>query len=76
MVWCGYKNGYIYIYINMSLIDIGLCAQNMITSLSSTVNIIWGGGDLYDHLMSMRIFDLIWISICSNALDSLTILYL
>jgi hypothetical protein len=33
--------------------EIGLCAQNMITIPTSIANII--GGDLHDHLMSMRI---------------------
>ena len=45
---------------NMSLKDIGLHAQNMITFVISIVNIIFflgGGGEgLYGHLMSMRIF--------------------
>ena len=36
--------------------EIGLCAQNMTTVLNSIVNII--GGDLYDHLMSTKIFTL------------------
>ena len=35
--------------------EIGLRAQNMITILGSIVNIT--GGDLGDHLMSMRIFN-------------------
>lgn len=43
---------------------IGLPAQNMITtmsSISSIVNIMRGEGDVYDHLMSSRIFTLLLI---------------
>ena len=36
--------------------EIGLRAQNMITILGSIVNI--SGGDVCEHLMSMRIFNL------------------
>ena len=43
---------------DMCIKETRLCAQNMITILGSIVNIIWGLGDLYDHLMSMRIFTL------------------
>ena len=39
--------------------DIGLCAQNMITILGLMVKIVVG--NLYDHLMSTRIFDGLWI---------------
>ena len=34
-----------------------MCTQNLMTILDSTTNII--GGDLYDHLMSTRIFTFI-----------------
>ena len=34
--------------------DIGLHVQNMLAILGSIMNII--GGDLYDHLINMRIF--------------------
>ena len=51
MVWFGSMNGY---QKAMCLNDIGLRDQNMITNLNSTVNMI--GVDLYDHLMSTRIF--------------------
>ena len=37
--------------------QIGLCAQNMIIILSSKINII--GGDLFNHVMSTRIFTLV-----------------
>jgi hypothetical protein len=36
-----------------------LCVQNMLTILGSLVNII--GGDLYDHLVSTRVFTMIVI---------------
>ena len=51
VIWRGLKNKYKK---DMCLKEIGLCAQNMITILSSTINII--GGDLYNELMSTRIF--------------------
>ena len=51
MVWFGSMNGY---QKAMCLNDIGLRDQNMISNLSSTVNMI--GVNLYDHLMSTRIF--------------------
>ena len=41
--------------------EIGLWVQNMITILGSIVDIIFFyffGGNLYEHLMSMRIFSL------------------
>ena len=56
--WCGSKNGH---QKDMFLNEVGTCAQNMITILSSIVNMIGGrrGGDLYHHVMSMRIFALL-----------------
>ena len=54
MVWWSSKNGD---QKNMGSKEIGLCAQNMTTISNSTVNII--GGNLYDHLMSTKIFTLI-----------------
>ena len=45
MVWWGSKKEY---QEEMCLTDIGLCAENMITILSSIVNIKWGEGRLYD----------------------------
>ena len=54
LVWCGYKNEYKK---DMCLKEIGLHAQNMITIVSLTINMI--GGDLYDHLLSTKIFTLI-----------------
>ena len=58
MHWYGSKNK---CKKDMCLNEIGLRAQNMITSLGSIVNIFGreGGGDLYDHLVSTRIFTLI-----------------
>ena len=43
------------IYVLKGLLE--LCAQNMITTLNSRVNII--GENLYDHVMSTRSFTLI-----------------
>ena len=57
VVRCGSKNGYQKDI--MWLEEIGLCAQNLITILGSMVNISLGEGELYDHLMSRRIFTLI-----------------
>ena len=55
VVMCGSKNGHKkYMYLK----EIGLRAQYMMTILGSIVNII-GRGNLYDHLMSTRIFTLI-----------------
>ena len=54
MVRCGFKSGHQKDI--MCLKEIGPHAQNMLTILGSIVNIILG--DLYDHLMSMRIFTL------------------
>jgi hypothetical protein len=53
VVKCGCKNGH---QKDMFLKEIGLRAQNTLTVLGSIVNII--GEDIYDHLMSMRIFTL------------------
>ena len=54
---CTSKNKY---QKGMYLTNIELCAQNLITLLDSTINIIrGGGGDLYDNLMSTRILTLI-----------------
>ena len=40
--------------------EIGLCAQNMLTFLGSIVNMVGSGwGELYDYLMSTKIFSLI-----------------
>ena len=36
-----------------------MCAQIIITIVGSILNKIWGGGYVYDHLMSMRIFNMI-----------------
>ena len=55
------KNGY---QKDMCSKEIGLCAQNVITILSSIVNII--EGDIYDHLMSTQIFALIMNKIFSS----------
>ena len=55
VVCCGFKNGYRKGI--MSLKEIGMCAQNVITFLGSIVNII--EGDLYGHLMSTRVFTFI-----------------
>ena len=52
MVWCGAKSG--YPKGTMCLEEIGWFARNMITTMSSMVNLI--GGDLYDHPMSMKMF--------------------
>ena len=52
----------------MCLEEIGLRAQNMLTILSGIVNIIYMGGDMYDHLMSTRIFTLIMHKIFKRAL--------
>ena len=49
MVRCGSKNGH---QEDTCLKEIKLHAQNMITNLQSTVNII--GRTHYDHLMSLR----------------------
>ena len=46
MVRCGSKNGH---QKDLCLIKIGLHAQNLLTILDSTINII--GGGLYDDLM-------------------------
>ena len=54
MVRCGSKNGYQNDM--MCLKEIGICAQPMITILNSIVNMI--GGELYNHLMSTRVFAL------------------
>jgi hypothetical protein len=54
MVWCSSENGY---QRDLSFKGIGLCAQNTIAVLGSIVNI--SEGDLYDRLMSTRIFTLI-----------------
>ena len=51
---CGSKNGH---QEGVCLKEIGLHAQNMLSILGSMVNMI--GEDLYDHLMSTRIFILI-----------------
>ena len=62
---CGSKNGHQQ---GMHLKEIGLRVQNLLViRLSSIVNMIFGGGrpggkgggELYDQLMSMRIFTLI-----------------
>ena len=37
--------------------EIGIHIQNMLTILTSTINMI-GGGDVYNHLMSRKIFTL------------------
>ena len=52
VVWCGYKNEYKK---DMCLKEIGLHAQNMITKFNNQYD--WG--DLYDHLLSTKIFILI-----------------
>ena len=49
-----YKNGY---QIDIRLKEIGVRAENMITTLGSIGSII--GEHLYDHLMSTRTFNLI-----------------
>ena len=54
VVRCGSMNGY---WKDSCFIEIGLHARNMYTILGSIVNIF--GVDLYDHLMSTRIFTLI-----------------
>ena len=54
LVRCDSKNGY---QKNMISKEIGLPAQNMLSILSSTINIIVE--DLHDHFMSTRIFNLI-----------------
>ena len=51
--WCDFKNKYSK---DMLFKEIGLQAQIMIIILGLIVNII--GGDLYDQLLSTRIFDL------------------
>ena len=56
MVWCGFKNRY---QEDMCSKHIGLCAQNMITIVGSIININGVEEDLYDHLMSTKIFPLI-----------------
>jgi hypothetical protein len=48
--------------------EIGLCAQNMTNILNSIVNII--GGNLYDHLMSTKIFTLIMNEIFMSSEES------
>ena len=50
VVGCGAKDG---CQKDIRLEEIGLCAQNMITNLINRQHIC---GDLFDHLMSMRIF--------------------
>ena len=50
MVRCTSKNGY---QREIIFIEIGVHAENMIIILALIVNIF--GGDLHDHLMSMRI---------------------
>ena len=49
-------------YFFLSKEAIGLSAQYMLITFGITVNII-GGGDLYDHLMSTRIFIVIMIGV-------------
>jgi hypothetical protein len=51
VLWCGSKYGY---QKDMCKKEIGFCAQSMITIPGSIVNII--GRDLYDHIMSTRVF--------------------
>ena len=60
----GYKNGH---QKDTCSKEIGPHAQNMMTIPGSIVNII--GGDLYDHLMSTRIFILIKQRIFIQALN-------
>ena len=58
MVRCGCKNGHRK---DIILEEIRLCVQNiLLTIIGSIVNIIGGGGrgDLYDHLISLRILTL------------------
>ena len=50
---CGSKNEY---PVDMCLKESGLHTQNMITITKSTINTM--NGDLYEHLMSTRIFPL------------------
>ena len=61
VVWCGYKNKYEK---DICLKEIGLHAQNMITILSLSQH-DWG--DLYDHLLSTKIFTLIIYKIIIGA---------
>ena len=57
MIKCKSKNMHLK---NMCLLNIGVYPQNMLTIVSSIINMIWGvGGRLYDHMMNMRIFTLI-----------------
>ena len=49
-MWCGFKNR--YQKKDMCLKEIGLHVQNILTNLSSLVNII--KGDLYDHFVSSK----------------------
>ena len=53
VVKCGFKNRH---HNNMYPKVIGLHAQNMLINIGSIINII--GGDLYNNLMSIRIFTL------------------
>ena len=61
---CGSKNG---LKKDMCLKKIELRAQNMTAILGSIINII---GDLYDHLMSTRIFTLIMYEILTHGESS------
>ena len=54
MVWCGSKNVH---QKDMCLKEIGLHAQNKISILGSTINII--GGNQYDCLMNTRMITLL-----------------
>ena len=59
MIWCGLKNGHHKDFYLEEIV--GVCVQNLITFLSAIVSVIGRGRrvDLYDHLMSTRIFTLI-----------------
>ena len=54
VVRCGSKNGY---QRDTNSKEIGRCAQNMLVILGSMINKYWGDPD--DHLMSMRMFNLL-----------------
>lgn len=65
MVRCGCTSGH---QKEMCLKEVELRAQNTLTILGSTVNII--GGDLYDYFISTRIFTLIINKIIIRALST------
>ena len=50
-VWCGFPNGYRKDIFSKK---IGRRAQNLLTILGSRISVI--GADLYDRLLSMRMF--------------------